>query len=201
MPRARHAMTIVGERVFLHGGTDTDLSVLDDFYELNMCSLTWTKIQATMPGPQARYLCSMNAVLDHYIVLHGGDGGGFIKSEPISDTWIMDIRSHTWRKYTLYTDHPRKHHTGTTGPNSCVTIIGGNYYLSDRLYKNKSTFQIILEPKSLQHLALQTIYMHQTQLPWKCLPQQLIALLGISDSNERTQDVRSLNTDTQVMKL
>ena len=38
-----------------------------------------------------------------------------------------------------------------------------------------SVYSVMLEPKSLQTLALQTVYRHRKVLPWKALPNSLTA--------------------------
>ena len=40
----------------------------------------------------------------------------------------------------------------------------------------------MLEPKSLQQLAMKTIYDKQDALPWKRLPTKLIAQLGLYEN-------------------
>ena len=48
----------------------------------------------------------------------------------------------------------------------------------------------MLEAKSLQQLAMQTIYKHQDEVNWNCLPEKLISLLGISIKQKRQMPSR-----------
>ena len=56
-----------------------------------------------------------------------------------------------------------------SGLNSFV-IIGGWEQYQDTY---QSTLVVRLEPESLQHLAMKTIYKHKAELPWKLLPNKL----------------------------
>ena len=47
---------------------------LDDLFELNMLTCTWTQIQTNATVPRARSAASWNAISDGQLVLHGGWG-------------------------------------------------------------------------------------------------------------------------------
>ena len=176
-PRSGHSSTIIREKLFLLGGYDGILS-FDDFFQLNMHSLTWTRIQtaADQHHPGASYGCTLTATTDNQLVFH----------MPANDTRIMDLTSHSWKLYTARKDHNRYYHTATLGLSSNVIIIGG--YSEESIYhiheKHDIIFHVMLEPKCLQKLAAHTIYKHQADLSWKCLPKKLIARLGISDKKQ-----------------
>ena len=145
-------------------------------FALTMPSLTWTQIQTVQPGPQARKLCTLTAVTHHHLVLHGGISPG--KGQALSDTWIINLTSHSWTQYTSRTDHVRKGHTGSLGLNNNVIIIGG-YGLFFDIPKSDNVFHVMLEANSLQQLAMRIIYKHQNDLSWNCLPKKLISQLGL----------------------
>ena len=152
-------------------------AVIDELYELNMSSLIWTQIQTGHPKPQWREASTLNGTSGSHLVLHGGYDAEY---RALNDTWILDIPSQTWRHYKSNTDHTRWFHTSTVGVNGCSIIIGGAKEDSDT-YKDYSTlFFIMLEPRSLQQLAMQMIFKHRVELPWQHLPNKLIALFGIS---------------------
>ena len=114
----------------------------------------------------------------------------------LNDTWILDIPSQTWRQYRSYTDHTRICHTGTVTDNGCAVITGGVITCTKDSYKDYSiSFLIMLEPRSLQQLAMQMILKHTAELPWQYLPNKLIALLGISESDERTIEESQTSTN------
>ena len=173
LPQACHSSTIVKEKVWLFGGYNAISSCLDDFFQLNMHSLTWTRVGTGQPRPGERSWCTLTATADNQLVLHG------------DDTWIMDLTSHSWRQYTSE-KYDQYDHTATLSLNSNVIVIGG--YFEDKFDINHTlpdnTFHVMLEPKSLQQLAAHTIYKHQANLSWRCLPKKLIARLGISDQRQ-----------------
>ena len=175
-PRIKHATAAFREKVWIYGGC-TNIHVCvplhDYIYELDMCSLTWTVIKTGQPAPQARFLCSMNAVSDNVLVLHGG---ALSNRRVATDTWVLDLQSQSWKQYKGDKGYPRYSHTGSSGFQSKVVIIGGHEHASTDASYN-TTFHIMLEPGSLQHLSMKTILKHSNALPWKVLPQKLITPL------------------------
>ena len=189
-PRSGQSSAITRENVWLFGGFD-ERGSLDDFFQLNMHSFTCTQIQTGEPSPQARRMCTLTRITDNQLVLHGG-----LTVDPdvrtLNDTWIIDITSYSWRPYTSSIDRVRNDHAATLGLNSHVIIIGGYKDICDTddvYYDN--IFHVMLEPKSLQKLALHTVYKNQPELPWKGLPNKLISLLGKSYKAQASGDVFS----------
>ena len=182
-PRCGHASAIIKDMVWVFGGcTYHGDKVGHHIFELRMNSLTWNVIQTAEPHPQGRTSFTLT-VTDDNLVLHGGCGKGELwPLTALSDTWIMDLASHSWTPYTSRKDHTRASHTGCTGLNNNVIIIGGNPTCDERddppeVYDN--IFQVMLEPKSLQQVAMQAILKHQSELPLNCLPVKLLSLMGI----------------------
>ena len=62
---------------------------------------------------------------------------------------------------------------------------------------------MMLEVKSLQQLAARTIYKHQDEINWNCLPKQLISLLGLSGPPEPVRHVfvKRISKDTKDLQL
>ena len=148
-----------------------------------MLFLTWTQIQTGKPKPRGLTFCSLNALTDNMLVLHGGKT---ITNHLFSDTWIMDVPSLTWRKHSVTKDNPWSNHTGSIGINNDVIIIGGivGFAGANISAVHKDTFHVMLEPKSLQQLALQIVHKLQAELPWKMrLPKQLIKLIAADTEN------------------
>ena len=185
-PRIGHASAIIKDTVWVFGGCNYDGITLGDIFELRMNSLTWTQIQTVQPHPQACANCTLS-VTDDKLVLHGGfaeDQTTVLHAIVSSDTWIMDLASHSWRQYTSRKDHTRTSHAGCTGLNNSVIIIGGHKTMEARpkipeVYDN--IFYVMLKPKSLQQVAMQVMLKHQNELPLNDLPVKLLSLLGISD--------------------
>ena len=141
-----------------------------------MISLTWTSLQTAQPKPHGLCACSLNVTSDNKLILHGGLGtysrpllGNL--TQTLNNTRIFDLTTHTWKQYSSRKDHSRGHHTGTTGIDGCVIMIGGTKNLWEGYDDYTTTFQVMLEPKSLHKLAIQTIFNHKDMLTWKCLPK------------------------------
>ena len=179
-PRASHATTIIGDNVWLYGGYN-DTIVFDELYKLSMPSRIWTHIQTDETKPQERCSCSLNAITHDQLLLHGGGAD----NKTWGDTWILDLSSKTWKQYKPE-DYPRRGHTGSIGINSNSILIGGAVFPVDSCDDYQTTFCIMLEPKSLQQLAIQNIYKHRNLLSLECLPKKLITLLGMSSNEENT---------------
>ena len=178
-PRECHATSIIKNKVYLYGGEDSTHVPRDEMYELNMFSVTWYQIHVRGFKPKKLHCFSLNNITESQLVLHGG---ATLDDKSLSNTWIYNIPSKTWRQHMSQKDHPRDSHTGTTGVNSSVIIIGGgnSEELNDTLHsKYTTTFNVMLEPKNLQQFALQTIKKNQSFLPWENLPRKLILLLEI----------------------
>ena len=185
-PRSGHAAAVLGSEVWLYGGYGGTVAqnMFDDLYKLNMCSFTWTLIQTDYPKPQGRSFTSLTAVSHNKLVLHAGSQSTCMYFPSLDDTWILDLGSQKWQNYTSATDHPpRSLHTGSVGINSSAIVTGiSRYYPPSSCDGNITTIHVMLEPRSLQQLALQTIYDHSDDLPWKCLPEKLISYLGTHET-------------------
>ena len=171
-PRVSCASTIIEHKVWLFGGRDQIGNLHDEVFELTMHSLTWTHIETVQPRPQARERCTLTALNNNHLVLHGGYGSTLLR-----ETWIMDLTSHSWRQYKTRKDHRRRGHTGSLGLNNNVIIIGG-CHIGYKSYNNM--FHVMLEAKSLKQVAARTVYKYQDEMNWNCIPNKLISLLGIS---------------------
>ena len=178
-PRASHATTKCQDKVWLYGGDDTR-KAFRDLHELNMHSCTWTLIQTQQVKPQAHWSCTLSMISDDRLVLHGGYSSRST-GKRLGDTWILDLPTKTWRQYNSDPDACRSCHTGSPGINNSVVIIGG-YTNNQSMYQ--TTLLVLIEPKSLQQLAMQKIYKHHTVLPWKCLPRKLTVLLDIQETQD-----------------
>ena len=178
-PRANHASTIIGHKVFLFGGQTTPQTSAE-VYKLDMLSLTWTHIQTGRTKPAGRSFFSLNEIADNRLLLHGGQESARFAEHIFSDTWILDLTSQTWKKYTSERDYPRYCHTGTYGLNNDVFIIGGiKSHNGDPYELHEHISHVMLAPKTLQQLAMLTVHKHMSVLPWSTLPDKLIKLLKL----------------------
>ena len=182
-PRSDHACATIKDKVWIFGGYDQYISVVDDIFELTMLSLTWTQIQTGQARPQSRHLCTLTAITDNQLVLHCGEN----MENLFSDTWILDLTSHSWSQYKLARDHSRSCHASLSGLSSNAIIFGGDTNVTDTDDAYNYVFHVMLEPKCLQQLAMQIIHRHQDELPCSRLPMKLISLLGISLKEKRSR--------------
>ena len=193
-PRSFYSAATIKHKTYFYGGNTATYAVsFDDLHELDMISLTWTLIQTADPKPESLSTCSLNVTLDNKLILHGGLR---THSRPLlgnstylnNNTWIFDLATHTWRQYSSRKDHSRGNHTGTTGIDGCIIMIGGFTDLKAIFESNyddyTTTFHVMLEPKSLQKLAIQTIFIHKDMLPLKCLPPKLQRYLGVTETRD-----------------
>ena len=178
-PRYKHATTASTHNVWLFGGKPGEIS--DGLYELDMRSCIWTKVQTVMLEPQSpRYSCSLNVTAGNKLVLHGGIAA--YNGAEFRDTWIMDISSNSWRVKTSEDDHKRYCHTGSQGFGNSIIIIGGG---ASKVEGWSCTHQIMLEPKTLQQLAIKTLHKHQMKKSklracMQLLPRKLKELIDIA---------------------
>ena len=175
-PRADLASAIISDKVWTFGGFNNNWDFLEDMYELSMSSLTWSEIETSEIHLMGRSECTLTVAADDKLVLHGGQTG---LHTTVNDTWVMDLTSRSWKQFfpskkTL----PRRWHTGSTGLNNSVIIIGG---IEDHVSVRNIVFNVVLEPtcKSLQHVAVQAIFRYRKELPLNRLPGKLLSLLDI----------------------
>ena len=173
-----HATAILRNKVWIFGGYEKHWKPdgFDYLYELDMNSLTWINIQTGEPRPLRRKYGSLTAATDTQLVLHGGLTNG--DKGYVSDTWVFDIPSASWRTYTQTIENNFKKwgHTGTAGINN--VIITGGFSLNSR--NSHTTIRVMLAPKSLKQLAVQTIHQNKTVLVWEeVLPKSLCSLLHV----------------------
>ena len=168
-PRAKHATTILNGKVWLYGRkAASDAFISDDFYQLDMVSLVWTKIQTGPIKPGSACNCSVSTATENRLVLHGGLCSGIT----LPYTWVFDVLTATWNQHTDDKYHNRFCHKGTEGLKGYVILTGGCSKDQEAQH-----YQISVErqPKSLQELSIKIIFEHRDTLPWRSLPKRFVA--------------------------
>ena len=175
-PRSRHATCITNSIVWLYGGMmehNHRVFFYDDLYQLNLQHLIWTKIITCSVKPSPCCFCSFNTATDSQLVLHG------LFEYPDPSTWVLDVPSLTWKQHRLYGDYKRYSHTGTESVSGSIFIIGGILSAptgtQQQQYAQCRIISLKREPKSLQKVCMKVIYVHRDKLPWRALPEKLIA--------------------------
>jgi hypothetical protein len=108
-------------RVILFGGRDAGGNLLDDTWELDPATDTWTLVPTTMaPSPREHHAMAYDPGLGA-VLLFGGDAG----AGPTDETWAYDDGD--WAQVsTQTTPKPRALHTLTYhSPRQRVLMIGG----------------------------------------------------------------------------
>lgn len=96
--RMGHAATLSKDgRVFVHGGigqnADGDDEYLADAYELNLDTLTWSKVPMRGSAPTPRAFHTMNAMSTMMVCFGGDDGERFLRQ-----TYYMPYADASWRE-------------------------------------------------------------------------------------------------------
>ena len=189
-PRSSHATAIIRDKAWLYGGYNIDhcIKPFDELYELDMHSLTWTMIENCEVEPYYLNFCTLTAITENQLLMNYGTDLKWTPrmDEPLAldvSTWILDVSTMSWNEYSpvdkVY--DPKIYHTCTRGINNSVMIIGGEYLVRSKQKPSKN-IHMTLEAKSLQHLAIHTIWKHERTLPWKeSLPKKLRSLFGFLD--------------------
>ena len=154
-PRHDFGCTKINHSVYIHGGLDTiiDFQYLDDFYVLNMSTVTWVQLA---DAPMDRIAHSLTAVTDSQIVLHAG--GTLDKDH--KDTWILDLHTLKWKEVTRKEHTERFDHTATMAGDGHIVIIGG----TEKNNFNVCHIHLIYQPKTLEQLALCCVNKHKKRL-------------------------------------
>ena len=204
VPAPEHwcSTTAIGHKVWL--GQD----FYDELYELNMNSLVWTHIQFSPLNQQERCTIGVNGLTDTQLAVCSNTN---VLESIVSETWILDLPSLSWRQYRSDKACPPEICTIVPWRNNNTVIIGGlsfddddddgddnnaafdeydggcDDYDYDVAYHHYHSvlhpeiFYVMLEVKCLQHLAMQTVFEHRAVLNLEFLPRKLITLMEISE--------------------
>ena len=168
-PASAYTTARIGDRVWLFGGYSSTVEKwYNNLYQLDMSSLTWTLMKTGLMKPDNHMLYTLTAVSDNYLVMHA-----FCNVESLNDTWILDVNATSWKMYEMGYERKQQFewedHTSTHGINSMAIIIGGK--------RPVINISVMLEPKTLQQLALQGMRRAKDELPLQMLPKKLISLI------------------------
>ena len=179
LPRFNHASSVIQNKVWLLGGANENCRDLDELFQFDMNSLIWTQIESGLIKPDSlncmKY--SLTAISETELILVNVFWEGSCHSYYSSVAWIIYLTSQSWKQYTSPRDHRRWYNAVVSGVNRSVIVTGGYKGCTGGSYM--PTYHVMLEPKSLQQLAMKTIYNQRIVIPWKCLPTKLIVQLGL----------------------
>ncbi|CAG2114937.1 unnamed protein product [Medioppia subpectinata] len=190
IPRAAHSAAIVGHKVFIFGGRHRELR-MNDMYFIDMKRMCWSEeLTNNMKNesliPIGRSWHSFTPLSESQIVLYGGFSQD---NRPLSDCWLLDIKSQQWSHIALPFSKPRLWHSAIASPFGEIIVFGGATQnilnlINLRNIKDLYSGDIItlrFVPKSLLRLCLDTSVLnwHSLQKQWKYLPHNIIRLLDL----------------------
>lgn len=131
-PRKRHAAAVLQNRAYVYSGSgmyrpnasQIELAEANNMFILDMDNCNWGTLNVDHNRPIRRELCSMTAMPDGKIVLHGGHNGAI---DTYSDTWVF--AHNEFKKFPYMNPQPRHGHLAFPGLNNDeLVIIGGEFY-------------------------------------------------------------------------
>ncbi|XP_014493373.1 rho GTPase-activating protein gacHH [Vigna radiata var. radiata] len=135
-PRDSHSCSVVGDSLFVFGGTD-GTRLLNDLHILDTSSHTWIFPTVRGEAPEAREGHAA-AVIGKRLFVFGGCGRSANNTNDVyyNDLYILNTETYTWQRATTSgtPPSPRDSHTCSSWKNKII-VIGGedeqDYYLSD----------------------------------------------------------------------
>ncbi|KAK7328499.1 hypothetical protein VNO77_22608 [Canavalia gladiata] len=197
IPRDSHSCAVIGENLFVFGGTD-GTNPLKDLHILDTNSHTWISPSIRGEGPEAREGHSA-AVVGKRLFIFGGCGRSADKINEVyyNDLYILNTETFVWNHATTSgtPPSPRDSHTCSSWKNKII-VIGGederDYYLSD---------VHILDTDTLIWRELRT---SGQQLPPRAghstvsFGKNLFVFGGFSDAQSLYNDLYMIDTETGV---
>ena len=181
--REGHGTAPINDRIWLYGGSNsTHNEPLDDLYYLDMHSLTWTMVRKCGVKSYFPVSCTVNALTEKQLLVHHGEKG----KRRVTGNWIiLDLSSMSWKKYSTPLDSKYGQIcyslACTQGINSsAMVIVGKDFpYVAGEEPVPWKAIRMTLQAKSLQQLAMQTIWKYNYTLPWQeILPTKLRNIFG-----------------------
>lgn len=122
-PRAAHASATIDCRGYVCGGRVMETRT-SDVHCLDFRTWTWSEIIPVSNSPVGRSWHTLTAVPDGSVFLFGGLS---VECKPMSDGWLLDVETKTWREVKHPFKHkPRLWHTACLGQDSDVIVFGGS---------------------------------------------------------------------------
>ncbi|KAM8833185.1 kelch domain-containing protein 1-like [Synchiropus picturatus] len=150
--RASHASAVLGSKGYIYGGNQLETQ-MSDIHCLDLESWTWTQITPQSSAPAGRSWHTLTAVSESTVFLLGGLGAG---NKAMSDSWLLDVETHTWRE----TDHLKKNtrlwHSACSPGDSSVVVFGGSRDFINSVFTDHCNDVLIfqLQPRSLFRICL-----------------------------------------------
>lgn len=122
--RQLFGMTAVGGKIFMGGGKDNSLNILNDFWQFDTATNTWTQIPngTTNPGPRwLTHLVNVNG----FVYSIGGTSNTAVNNA-ISGVWMFDLSTQKWTSIaTLSAANARWSTTPIAVNDNSIYVYGG----------------------------------------------------------------------------
>lgn len=133
-PSARygHSIAYAGEKKVIMFGGFYNSSYLQDTWEFDSSTNTWTEYNTTGTRPAERIHHTLSYAGDSKLILFGGYNG----SDYLNDTWEYALDTHTWTEYNTSGTRPlyRSEHTLSYIDNGKLILYGGRYLSGEGKY-------------------------------------------------------------------
>ncbi len=146
--RQLHAMTYAGEdRVLLFGGTGGVGGELNDTWIFHGSTGTWEEVRFSGRIPLARSGHSLAYLGDEQVLLCGGSSW---THQMLTDTWVLDLRSRTWRKVVTERTPGSMHNAAISylGPGRALLYTDDDTWVFDLAREQWQAMGHIGSPKS-----------------------------------------------------
>ncbi|CAD8196965.1 unnamed protein product [Paramecium pentaurelia] len=123
--RAYTSITIHNDFLYLYGGYQVQLGIMDEFYRMNLKSLSyqWEKLSyKENPGPRTRH--QMCTYMDRIYIF----GGQIHQSVSTNSMWYFDLNSHTWIKCKINQSYPPEIDNHTAIIHNDNWIVFGGFF-------------------------------------------------------------------------
>eukprot|EP01127_Copromyxa_protea_P018187 TRINITY_DN5659_c0_g1_i1.p1 TRINITY_DN5659_c0_g1~~TRINITY_DN5659_c0_g1_i1.p1 ORF type:complete len:413 (-),score=51.01 TRINITY_DN5659_c0_g1_i1:523-1761(-) len=121
-PRLGHTATVVGNEIWVFGGSDGSQAFFNDLHIFNTVSGEWrnSEISGTPPSPRSGH--SATLVADGKIIIFGGESG----SDTLNDVHVLDTQKATWTQVSVEGEKPARYGHGALFLWGQLFIVGGN---------------------------------------------------------------------------
>eukprot|EP01120_Amphizonella_sp_Union-15-10_P008423 TRINITY_DN3027_c0_g1_i1.p1 TRINITY_DN3027_c0_g1~~TRINITY_DN3027_c0_g1_i1.p1 ORF type:complete len:314 (-),score=47.79 TRINITY_DN3027_c0_g1_i1:37-978(-) len=123
-PRHSTALTVIGQKVYLFGGTRKN-EAFNDLHVLDLGTFTWSEVAIKSEKPPPRWGHAMSTYKDTILVFGGETVGG-----KTHDTWCFDTTKSVWSKPSEVKGAvitPRSYHTSSiVVDDEYIFIFGGD---------------------------------------------------------------------------
>lgn len=207
-PRFFHAVEVVGRKIVIHGGWDTQ-EVFNDLWIFNTDSFVWAQPRFTGFAPTARYGHTMTLTTDGRLIVFGGCSLLEDTSVPNykSDVRQLDTSTMVWIRPRIDGQNP----TGRYGHSATLLADGKILYYGGWGKGGCQSREIIEDPNAYTTAILDTRTMHwylprrvgskpakhlHNHSACKCGPSALF-IFGGFDGRQALSDFYVVNTDVE----